>query len=141
MNIYALPNKSLGLVVLFLIIVGSCLFGITLYAGGGEMNSVVAINLNAIKDQADLILIGSLEIVDQPNEVIGEKRFYENGILGNKFYQIKAVEILKGHLPPKCFLIVRTNVSSSEGKSPSVESLQYLLFLQKVELNEDAVLC
>ena len=104
------------------------------------MNNVVSLDINSVKNQADIILIGNLEIVVQPNEVIGKKRFYENGILGNIFYEIKAIEVLKGHLPAKSFLLVRTNVNSSEGKAPSVESLPYLLFLHKVELDKDAVL-
>lgn len=133
-------EKSRWVIVSFLLVAYSCLCGPTLYGGTREMNNVVSLDMKSVKNQADLVLFGNLEIVAQPNEVIGKKRFYENGILGNTFYKINAVEILKGHLPANSFLIVRTNVNSSEGKAPSVESLPYLLFLQKVELDKDAAL-
>jgi len=139
MNANTILNKSFKSVVLFPLIAGSCLFGLTLYAGGGEMNSIVAMNLNAIKDQADLILIGNLEVVDQPNEMIEKKILYESRIRGKKFYTIKAVEILKGNLPAQCLLVVDVNVLSSEGCPPSIELLPYMLFLKEVKLDDKAV--
>ena len=83
------PCAFLESVVLFLLVAGSCLFGPTLYAGGGEMNSIVAMNLNTIKDQADLILIGNLEIVDQPNEMIKKKYFMKVEYEGKNFTKLK----------------------------------------------------
>ncbi len=106
MNI--MQNRSIMSIIPFLFIASSCLFGIVSYAGG-KANSILTVNLNTIKEQAELILIGNLQAVTHPDEIIGENRFCENRIRGEKFYRIKAVEILKGNLPAKCFLVVRTN--------------------------------
>ncbi len=134
-NYNAGQNTSLKLIVLF--VAYGCVFWQCVYAGDKEPRSVMTMNLNAMEEKADLILIGNPEIITQPDALIGKKRFYENGIRGETFYRIKGIEVLKGSLPAKSFLIVRKNVLSSEGRPPEIEALPYLLFLQKVDLDKD----
>jgi len=134
-----MQKKSRWFIVLFLLIAYGCLCGPTLYGGTREMNNVVSLDINSVKNQADLVLIGNLELITQLDEVMKKNRFYGKEMT-LKFYRIKAVEILKGNLPAKCFLVVRTNVLSSEGKNPSIESLPYLLFLQEVKIDDESFL-
>ena len=123
-----IQNKAIKSVVPFLLIAGS-LFGLPLYAGGEEMNSVVAMNLNTVKNQADLILAGNLELAAPPYNV-----------LGKDFYKIKALEVLKGRMSTNCFLVVWRRLLSSEGSAPSIEAqLPYMLFLQEVKLDDKFV--
>ena len=74
MNSNIRQAKLLKPIVLFIFIACGCVFGRFVYAGDGEAHSVAAMNLNAIEDQSDLILIGNLEIITQPDEAIREKK-------------------------------------------------------------------
>lgn len=136
MNI--IQHRLIRSLVPLLIIACGCIFGFTSFAGEEGANSILAMNLSAIKSQADLILIGNLEVIGQPNEMIDKKTLYESLIRGKQFYKINAVEILKGNLPKKCLLFVRRNVDSSEGSPPSVEAqIPYMLFLHEVKLDDE----
>lgn len=93
-----------------------------------DVDSPISLDINWLKSQADVILVGNLESVPPPYEV-----------LGRIFYKIEPRGVLKGSLPTESRLLVRTDVDSYEGSTPSVErSVSYMLFLKQIKLEDKA---
>jgi hypothetical protein len=114
--------------ILFYIFIFCFLSGSFLNGSAGQMESPIFLNINNIKEHADLVLIGNLEPVAPPYEV-----------LGKDFYKMSPREVLKGEVTENSLLVVITNVDSSEGRSPIIEpELTYMLFLQRMTLEDQA---
>ncbi len=103
-----------------------CLFNPFLNGATGQMNGPIFLDINAIKDQADVVLVGTLKSVSPPFEV-----------LGKNFYEINPQEVLKGKLIKEGLLVIVTNIDSIEGSTPIIEpDFRYMLFLQQTKLEE-----
>lgn len=104
----------------------SLFIGIHAYGQVMQHKGVMHINIKAMNEKADLILIGSLEPVPAQ---------YKETVKG--FYIISAEEILKGGLASNSLLVVHQDIDSSEGAHPVIEEhVPYVLFLECVKLDE-----
>lgn len=106
-----------------------CILSLLSVSGvAGQMNNnPFILDINSVKDNADLVLVGSLELIYPPFE-----------ILGKDFYKIHSNEILKGKLFVNSLIVITRNVSSYEGIAPTVEpDSKYMLFLKRTELKEN----
>jgi hypothetical protein len=85
------------------------------------------IDLNAVKDKADEVLIGTLKPASPPFRT-----------LKYKFYQIYPAEILKGEIRQDTGLLaLRKNIQSSEGSMPLIDpDCQYMLFLKRATIED-----
>jgi hypothetical protein len=105
------------------LVVGSVL------ADEGRDNNMVYLDLNLVKKNTDVILVGRLVPVPPPYEV-----------LGRDFYQIIAKTVINGGLMPNSLLVMTTNIDSSEGRPVKIElDMPYMLFLQKVDLASEGL--
>lgn len=119
---------SNGIINLLIMLVVFVLLGVpseVIFAKGGGKSSMISLDLNIEKEKADVILTARLIPAPLPYEV-----------LGKKFYQIVPDDIINGILAENSFLVVITNVLSSEGKPAEIETdVSYMLLLRKIDLS------
>lgn len=90
---------------------------------------VTSLDLNLVKECADVIVTARLVPVTPPYEV-----------LGKDFFRIAPNDVLDGCLETNSMLVITINIDSSEGKAAEVEpNLLYLLFLQRVDLSAEGL--
>ena len=103
-------------------------FGVSVFGDNIRKGGVLHIDIGQMSSKADLVLIGNLEAISPPYEV-----------LGKVFYEIAATNVLKGVMPTNSLLVIHSNIDSSEGSNPVVESnIHYLLFLEEVKLGDQS---
>ena len=125
MHAYALHNKPRRYVKFLLIIMLGSLIGLPMYGGDVENNRLLHLNVAHMRDRADLIVTGSLQLVGPYRES------------SKSFYNIMAHEVLKGSMPTNCLLVVHTDIYSYQGSDPNIEAqVPYILFLEKLNLDD-----
>lgn len=94
-----------------------------------NLQNMTSIDINIVKNSADVIIISKLEQIHPPYEV-----------LGISYYKIIPEDILAGSLPENSLVVVETNIDTWKGSPPMVEpAFSYLLFLKQIELSEDVL--
>ncbi len=120
-------TKKLVIILLGVAFMGAAV-GVVPAKGEGKGN-MVSLDLNLIKEQADVIVTAHLVPVLPPYEV-----------LGKDFFRIMSDDVIDGSLTTNSLLAVITNVDSSEGKAAEIETnVLYMLFLQEVDLSEEGL--
>ena len=119
-------NMTVSRLNVAIIMAVSFFFAIHAYGQTSQHEGVMHINVKAMAERADLILVGSLEPTPaQYNETVKD------------FYRISAEEILKGELVSNSLLVVHQDIDSTEGSHPVIEShIPYMLFLECVKLDK-----
>ena len=122
-----MSNYNLNVMLLtFKLALTFLVFG-SAHVSADNLHNMTSIDINAVKNAADVILISKLEQMPPPYEV-----------LGINYYRIIPEDILSGSLPENSLVVVETNIDTWKGKPPMIESaFRYLLFLKKIEISED----
>ena len=98
-------------------------------AKGEWERDMISLDLNRVKERADVIVTARLVPVAPPYEV-----------LGKDFFRIVPHDVIDGGLATNSLLVIITNVDSSEGKAAEVETnVLYMLFLQRVDLSSEGL--
>lgn len=95
--------------------------------GSNRRYSPIFWHVDNVEKSAEVVLIAKIDIVKAPYDV-----------LGKEFYTMKPVKLLKGEITENDLLVIITNIDSTEGIPPSIESkFSYMLFLKQVVNKND----